>query len=177
MNIQRLTGKFLLSTPLMDQRGGGLAHAVIYLYAQEAGIIQGFIVNKALPTGHNALTKAMGQPEASNPAHDSLYLGGNVSPTRLGVLYQQGGRLQYACSRDRLSRVFHSEQRYAAKFLLGYVSWTEPELYGEITAHQWLVATASASHIFADHDHDIRSLIQEEMGVGDAVLTAVSGTT
>jgi putative AlgH/UPF0301 family transcriptional regulator len=177
VNIQHLTGKFLLSTPLLDQRGGGLAHAVIYLYAEEGGIIQGFVINKALPTGHDVLIKAMGKPEAANPAHDRLYLGGNISSTRLGVLYQQGGRLQYACTRDRLSRIFHSEQRYEAKFILGYVSWTEAELYDEIAAHQWLVAPAQVSHIFADNDHDIRALIQQEMGLGEAVLTAVAGKT
>lgn len=177
MNIQQLTGKFLLSTPLMDQRGGSLAHAIIYLYAQEDGVVQGFVVNKALPAGYDVLTDAMGKPEAPNPTHDRLYLGGNISSTRLGVLYQQGGRLQYACTRDRLSRVFHSEQRYDAKFVLGYVSWTESELYEEIATHKWLVASAQTSHIFADHDHDIRGLIQQEMGVGEAILTSVAGKT
>lgn len=177
MNTQHLTGHFLLSTSLMDQRGSGFAHAIVYLYAHEAGVVQGFIVNKVLPTGDDVLIKAMGKPEAPNPAHTRLYLGGNISPTRLGVLYQRGGRVQYAYTRESLSRVFHSEQRYDTKFLLGYVSWSESELYEEIATHHWLVACAQPSHIFADHDHDMRGSIQQEIGIEESVLTAFAGNT
>ena len=177
MKLNRLKGNFLLSSPCGDELGGVFSGSVVYIFRDDCDGVDGFIINKPISDGAAVLKSVLGSAEANNPNNNKIYLGGPVSQARLGVLFFKGGRVQISYSRTTIERVFHSEQRYSAKFILGLSSWDRDQIYTEIANNYWHVVPGCQKALFSANDSEIKLLSHDILGLQAGFVSNFCGSS
>ncbi|MBT4804488.1 MAG: YqgE/AlgH family protein [Legionellales bacterium] len=177
MKLNRLKGNFLLSSPCGDELGGVFSGSVVYVFRDDSDGVEGFVINKPVSNGVDVLKSVLGSAESSNPNNERLYLGGPISQARLGVLFCKEGCIQVSYLRKTIERVFHSEQRYGAKFILGVSSWDRDQLYSEIASNYWHVVPGCKDILFSANDSEIKSFSHDILGFQSGFVSNFCGSS
>ena len=171
MELDSLTGSFLISSSAGDALGGVFRRSVVYIAEHGENGTYGFIVNKVIPRGKQLLA---GSLTVKGGVH-GLFLGGPVSPRRLCVIFTVNGRVIVSASKLDIEANFTQQNHGRCKFLVGCASWGPGDLYEEIKNHYWHVVPAAEKYIFSDYN--FISDLEKEKGLHGPFLIANCGNT
>lgn len=171
MKLDSLAGSFLISSSAGDVLGGVFRRSVVYITEHSENGTYGFVVNKSIPRGSQALARTL---NVKGGLH-GLFLGGPVSPRRLCVMFVVNGGVVVSTSRQVIEDNFTSQDHSRCKFLVGCASWGEGDLYEEIKNHYWHVVPAAEKYIFGDYD--FMSDLEKEKGLYSPFLATSCGNT
>jgi len=154
MDINNVSGKFLIAVPGMDDANFGQAIVLICEHVPEGAF--GLIVNKILMNSFRPLMKALDieQSQIDMP----IYFGGPVKPDQGYVVYSPFDAKYGSIRIDERIGVTSSKEilydiaggRGPEKFLfsLGFSGWASNQLEDELMHDSWLVAPVHEGILF-----------------------------
>lgn len=152
-----LTGKFLISTPTIDE--GPFKKSVIYicLHNQE-GAMGLMFSNKLLKFTFEDLLQQLNITENKYSRQISLLSGGPVDPSRGFVIHSSEFKtktsvhiepdMSFSLSTDVIKAIAENKGPNKFSIFLGYSAWKAGQLENEIKNNYWLIADLSSNFIF-----------------------------